>query len=72
MLTTGVAGLERRASAADHMAIVDRLFGTSPAAQQIAAPRLMAGQSVGETYHRLIDSDAFRTACGRIAASYAW
>jgi FkbM family methyltransferase len=72
MLTAGVAGLDRRASATDHAAIVDRLFGTSPAAQQIAAPRLMAGESVGETYRRLIDSDAFRTACGRIAASYAW
>ena len=39
---------------------------------QIAVPGLMAGESVGETYRRLIDSDAFRTACGRIAASYAW
>jgi len=72
MLTAGVAGLDRLANTMDHAAIVDRLFGTSPAAQQIAAPRPTAGESVGETYRRLIDSDAFRTACGRIAASYAW
>jgi FkbM family methyltransferase len=72
MLTAGVAGLDRPASAGDHAAIVDRLFGASPAAQQIAAPQPIAGESMGETYRRLIDSDAFRTACGRIAASYAW
>ncbi len=72
ILTAGETSLDRRASDADHAAIVDRLFGASPAAQQIAVPRLMAGESVGETYRRLIDSDAFRTACGRIAASYAW
>jgi FkbM family methyltransferase len=72
MLTVGETDLDRRASDADHAAIADRLFGISPAAQQIAVPRLMAGESVGETYRRLIDSDAFRTACGRIAASYAW
>jgi len=41
-------------------------------AQQIATPRPMTGENVGEIYRRLIDSDAFRTACGRIAASYAW
>jgi FkbM family methyltransferase len=72
MLTAGETDLERRASDGDHAAIADRMFGISPAAQQIAVPRLMAGESVGETYRRLIDSDAFRTACGRIAASYAW
>lgn len=72
MLTAGLTGLDCRTSEADHAAIADRLFGTSPAAQQIATPQPMAGESVGETYRRLIDSDAFRTACGRIAASYAW
>ena len=72
ILTAGVPDLDRRASGADHAAIVDRLLGVSPAAQQIAAPRLIAGESIGEIYRRLIDSDAFRTACGRIAASYSW
>jgi FkbM family methyltransferase len=72
MLTAGMTGLDRRAGDADHAAIIDRLFGTSPAAQQIAAPQPSADETVGELYRRMIDSDAFRTACGRIAASYAW
>jgi FkbM family methyltransferase len=72
MLTAGMTGLDRRAGDADHAAIIDRLFGASPAAQQIAAPQPTGGESLGEIYRRMIDSDAFRTACGRIAASYAW
>jgi FkbM family methyltransferase len=72
MLTAGEAGLDRPADAARHAAIIDRLFGASPAAQQIAAPQRRADETVGELYGRIIDSDAFRTACGRIAASYAW
>ncbi len=72
MLTAGMTGLDRRAGEADHAAIMDRLFGASPAAQQIAAPQPISGESIGEIYRRMIDSDAFRTACGRIAASYAW
>jgi FkbM family methyltransferase len=72
MLTAGVPGLDRPASARHHAAIRDRLFGVSAAAQQIAAPQPPADETVGELYRRVIDSDAFRTACGRIAASYAW
>jgi FkbM family methyltransferase len=72
MLTAGMTGLDRRAGDVDHAAIIDRLFGASPAAQQIAAPQPTDGESLGEIYRRMIDSDAFRTACGRIAASYAW
>jgi FkbM family methyltransferase len=72
MLTAGITGLDRRAGDADHAAIIDRLFGTSAAAQQIAAAQPTAGESLGEIYRRMIDSDTFRTACGRIAASYAW
>jgi FkbM family methyltransferase len=68
-LTTGIAGLDRPASAADVAAVTERLFGTSPAVQQIA-PR--GGESIRDIYRRIIDSDAFRAACGRIAASYAW
>jgi FkbM family methyltransferase len=72
MLTAGVPDLDHAASAPHHAAIVDRLFGASAAAQQIAAPQPLADETVGELYRRMIDSDAFRTACGRIAASYAW
>jgi FkbM family methyltransferase len=72
MLTAGVPSLGHPASAADHAAILSRLFGASPAAQQIAAPQPSADETIGDLYRRMIDSDAFRTACGRIAASYAW
>ena len=68
-LTAAVAGLDRPAVANDLAAISARLFGSSPAVQHIA-PR--AGETIRETYRRIIESDAFRAACGRIAASYAW
>ena len=45
-----------------------RLFG-SPAPQQMPTPE---GKTIREIYRQIIDSDAFRAACGRIAASYAW
>ncbi len=47
----------------------ERLFGPSAAVQQIAA---QPDESIRDVYRRIIDSDAFRAACGRIAASYAW
>jgi FkbM family methyltransferase len=68
ILTVDVPDPERPASAADIAAINDRLFGPA-AAQQIAAPQ---HESIRAVYRRIIDSDAFRAACGRIAASYAW
>jgi FkbM family methyltransferase len=67
-LTEGVADLDRPATAADIAAIEMRLFG-SAAAQQTAAPQR---ERMREAYRRIIDSDAFRAATGRIAASYAW
>jgi len=69
MLTAGVTDLDRPASAADIAAIMGRVFN-SPAAQQIATPQ--GGETILAAYRRIIDSDAFRAACGRIAASYAW
>ena len=68
MLTTGIADLDRTADAADIAAIPARLFG-SPAPQH-TAPR--GGESIRDIYRQMIDSDAFRASCGRIAASYAW
>ncbi len=68
MLTAGIADLDRPASAADIAAIDARLFG-SPAPQQIAP---QGGETIRDVYRQIIDSDAFRAACGRIAASYAW
>jgi FkbM family methyltransferase len=68
MLTAGTADLDRPASAPDAAAIEARLFGSS-APQQTAPP---TGQTIRQTYRQIIDSDAFRASCGRIAASYAW
>lgn len=68
LLTAHVTDLDRPASAADIAAIGERLCG-SAAAQQIAPQH---GETIREAYRRMIDSDAFRTSCGRIAASYAW
>ena len=68
-LTAGMPGLDRPATAAD----IARHRGTavrpSAAVQQIAA---QPDESIRDVYRRIIDSDAFRAACGRIAASYAW
>ncbi len=69
LLTAGVAGLDRPAGAADVAAIMARLFGQSPAPQQIVP---QDSETIAQAYRRIIDSDAFRAACGRIAASYAW
>src|SRR4051794_9864906 len=68
VLTTGITGLDRAASASDIAAIMAHLFGSS--APQLTAPQ--PGQTIREAYRRIIDSDAFRASCGRIAASYAW
>jgi FkbM family methyltransferase len=69
LLTTGLSDLDRPANATDVAAIAERLFGRSPALQQIIAPQ---GASRRDIYRQIIDSDDFRASCGRIAASYAW
>jgi FkbM family methyltransferase len=68
MLTAGLANLDRPANASDIAAITARLFG-SAAPQQTAA---QDGETIRDVYRQIIDSDVFRAACGRIAASYAW
>jgi FkbM family methyltransferase len=65
ILTAGAGALDQPA---DIAAIHSRLFG-SPAAPQQSTP---AGETIADAYRRIIDSDAFRASCGRIAASYAW
>ena len=68
MLTAGTSDLDRPASPSDIAAITARLFGS--AAPQHTA--LQAGETIRGIYRQIIDSDAFRASCGRIAASYAW
>jgi FkbM family methyltransferase len=68
LLTSNVPDLDGPASTTDLAAIGERVFG-SAAARQTTAPQR---ETIREAYRRIIDSDAFRAACGRIAASYAW
>jgi FkbM family methyltransferase len=64
--------LAQAATAEAITAACGRLFGRPCSAAEIAALNLPAGTSVRDLYARLIDSDLFRTACGRISAGYAW
>jgi FkbM family methyltransferase len=72
VLTAGVAGLDRPATAADIAAISARLFGTPPALQQSRDIAVTGRETIRGIYAKVIESDAFRAACGRIAASYSW
>jgi FkbM family methyltransferase len=67
LLTAGLApqALAAPATAGDVAAIAERLFGSAPDGPTSAA-------SIRDAYARLIDSDRFRVACGRICASYSW
>ncbi|HKS65114.1 MAG TPA: FkbM family methyltransferase [Xanthobacteraceae bacterium] len=67
LLTAGLApqALAAPATAGDVAAIAERLFGAGPDTPTSAA-------SIRDAYARLIDSDRFRAACGRICASYSW
>ena len=63
------ADLDRPAAAEDLARAGERVFGTDapPPALNLAAQA-----TVRDLYAALIDTDAFRAACGRISASYAW
>jgi len=61
--------LTRPATAADIAAIANRL-GVPAAVQQVGAPGTV--ETMRDAYRRITETDAFRAACGRIAASYAW
>jgi hypothetical protein len=50
---------------------IERLFGPD-ATLSSKDVRLSAAPSLREVYAAIVDSDQFRTACGRISASYAW
>jgi FkbM family methyltransferase len=69
-LTAGV--LDRPATAADVAAIAARLSVSPPATQQDRDMAVTPGETIHDVYAKMIESDAFRAACGRIAASYSW
>jgi FkbM family methyltransferase len=71
-LTAGIPDLDRRATAADVAAVAARLFGAPPAPQQGCDIAVTGRETIRDVYAKMIESDAFRAACGRIAASYSW
>jgi FkbM family methyltransferase len=66
------ADLAKPAREADVASAFARLFGSAPGPQDVAQLRLPAGATVRDLYARLVECDAFRAACGRISASYAF
>lgn len=66
------AQLDRPATESDAEAAYRRLFGSEPPSQWVVSLGLPAGASVRDLYARLINTDRFRTALGRIAATYSW
>ena len=65
------AALEAPAGADAIAGAIERLFGPDAALSREDL-RLPPGARLREVYAALVDSDQFRTACGRISASYAW
>src|SRR5262249_1055116 len=66
------ADLATRADARDVAGAVQRLFGAGASAESIPDLKLSPHATVRDAYAALLDTEAFRTACGRISASYAW
>ena len=73
-LTAGIdaAALDRTAGPADIAAVHQRVFASPAAPGWAAALGLGRDVSVRGLYERLVVSEAFRAACGRISASLAW
>lgn len=73
-LTAGIKAttLNRAAAPADIAAVHQRLFASPLPPGWAAALRLGPQASIRGVYERLVVSDEFRAACGRISASTAW
>jgi len=74
LLTAGLpaAELDRRANDGDLAQILARLFGPGLAAERIKDLKLPPDPSIRSLYAAIAETDLFRTACGRISASYSW
>ncbi len=74
LLTAELAPTElaRAATEADVDTIAARLFGTAAGSADLDRLDLPAQGTVRDLYARIIASDRFRAACGRISARYAW
>lgn len=66
-----LAALQEPADSDDISGAIERLFGPEVALSRNDL-RLPAVPRLREVYAALVESEQFRTACGRIAASYAW
>ena len=64
--------LDREASLSDAEAVWIKLFGRTPERKEIEGVLRAPPVVLRDVYARIIDGDAFRAACGRISASYAW
>jgi len=73
LLTADIAAaaLEGPAGADAIAGAIERLFGPDATLSREEL-RLPPGARLRDVYAALVDSDQFRTACGRISASYAW
>ncbi len=74
LLTDGfpAADLDKTTTVTDIALAHERLFGGPPSAAFVADLALSRDATTRELYLRIIASERFRTACGRISASYAW
>jgi FkbM family methyltransferase len=74
LLTTGLPAesLDKPATDADIASAGERLFGHIPRSEWAAELRLPPRATVRNLYGRVVETDRFRAACGRISASYAW
>lgn len=73
LLTTDLPAesLGKTATEADIAAAAERLFGHIPQSEGLSELR-PPHATIRDVYAQLVETDRFRTACGRISASYAW
>jgi FkbM family methyltransferase len=77
LLTAGLpaAELDRKAREGDLAQVLARLFGpemAEEAARRMQDLRLQPEPTIRSLYAAVTETDLFRTACGRISASYSW
>ena len=74
LITAGLPGesLDRKAGDSDIAGACERVFGHIPQSEWLGELRLPPQATIRDAYARLVETDRFRTACGRISASYAW
>jgi len=74
LLTTGLppGSLDRPATDTDIVGACERVFGHLPQSEWTDELQLPPQATIRDVYARLVETDRFRAACGRISASYAW